>query len=101
MITLLFTTTWIHNILLGQDIPTLLVLIIWLSNLGFILFALTQTQLNLTMPNINHYTKFFEGVVGYIPLDFAFTQLVIIINYSNAALTFAVTAFLALLYFGF
>ena len=41
---------------------------------------------------------FFEGLVGYNPLDVPCTQLMAVINYSNAALPLAVTAFPALQY---
>ena len=52
--------------------------------------------INPTELNIYHYTKFFEGVVGYTFLDFPCTQLMAVKNYSYAALPFVVTTFPAL-----
>ena len=49
-----------------------------------------------TEPNTYHYTKFFEGVVGYATLGFPCAQPMAVINYSDATMPFAVTAFPAL-----
>ena len=51
---------------------------------------------NPTKPNIYHYTKFLEGVVGYTLSHVPCIQLMALINYSNAVLPFVVTVFAAL-----
>ena len=49
--------------------------------------------INQTGPNIYHFTKLFEGVVGYNSIGVPCTKLVAAINYFNAVLPIVVTAF--------
>ena len=79
----LSTTTWMQNDQLGWDRPILLVWTMWLSNVGsvpcsFILMLLIQ-----------------QGHV-YNSMGILCTHLVLVINYTNIALPFVATAFLAL-----
>ena len=68
--------------------PDYLVVYCWV-NASF----LHSNMINPTEPSIYYYTKLFEGVVRYTPLGCPCTQTVAVINYSNAALPFAATAF--------
>ena len=57
---------------------------------------LSPDTVNQTEPHVYHYTKFFEGVVGYMPLGFSCTRLLAVINSANSTLSFDLTAYLAL-----
>ena len=48
-----------------------------------------------TGSQIQHYVKVFSGM-GFIPLGTPFNNIVVIIEYSNAAMPFVFTSFLAL-----
>ena len=53
--------------------------------------------INPTEPPVYHYTKFFNGVVDYTPLDIPCDRHVAVISFANTALPYVLTAYLALM----
>ena len=68
-----------------------LVLIIQLSMTGSMpLFYI------LPLTPVYHYTKFYEGTVGYMPLGVSCTRLVAVISFANTALPYVLNTYPAL-----
>ena len=49
--------------------------------------------INLTDPTVYHYTQFFEGAVGYMPLSIPCTRLMTVISFANPALPYDLTVY--------
>ena len=54
---------------------------------------LSPDAVRQTESNVYHYTKFLEGMVGYMPLSFPCARPMVVINFTNAALPYVLTAY--------